>query len=129
MKLSLANAKLEGALTKAKLQKDLTEHFKAQGVHPKLLTHLRASGFFSDVWSGIKKGVSVIAKPALGALTGYVTGGPAGALSGALGALGSGKPRGRSTKMTQRGQMISKLMKSNHMTLGQASAYLKQAGK
>ena len=93
------------------------------------MKHLRAGSFWNDLWGGIKTGASIVAKPALGALTGYITGGPKGALSGALGALGSGKPRGRSTKMAQRGQMISKLMKSNHMTLGQASAYLKQSGK
>ena len=141
MKVSLRNPKLEGSLTKTKLQKHLTDHMKANGMHPKVLRHLRASGFFSDLWSGIKSGVSTVVntvkplvKPALGAIAGYQKGGVPAAL---LGALGSGKPKAKATKsksahlakMKTRGKLISKLMKERGISLPEASRLLKSQGK
>jgi hypothetical protein len=130
-----------GTLTKAKLTKHLTDHLKASGVHPHVLKHLRASGFFGDLWSGIKSGfsnvvnfVKPLVKPAMNAIAGFQKGGPAGALMGAIGGAKpkkSKKPRSEKQlahieKMKKRGMQIKKLMKAQNMTLAQASKALKK---
>jgi hypothetical protein len=130
-----------GKLTKVKLSKHLTDHFKAQGMHPAVLKHLRASGFLGDLWDGVKSAVSKVVsvvkplvKPTIGAISGYQKGGPMGAL---MGALGSGKPTRKSpakkpssaklahnNKMKKRGKMIAELMKKKGISLGEASKLL-----
>jgi len=98
---------------------------------------LHGGGFWGDVWSGIKS----VAKPVASvvkAVAPMVAPGPGHVVSAGLGALGAGKKKrggkvigGKVTggsKAKRRGALISKLMKSKGMSLGQASKYIKEKG-
>lgn len=120
----------------------LEKVFLGHGVHPHLVEHLRASGWFSSLVSGIKKIAPTIIKhapqiikTATSAYKGYKENGLQGALSEGIGSLGGeGRPRKIRRKMTmtparkqhlskmkKRGQLISKYMKEHGVSLGEAS--------
>ena len=108
----------QGRLTKAKLKKHI-------------IAHLDGSGFWGDLWDGVKTGVGTVAKIAKPVL-GMIPHPAAQMASKGLDAFGFGKPRKRrriNPAMKRRGEEISKLMKSEGMTLGEASSYLKSPDK
>lgn len=140
MKVRIQKPKLEGNLTKTKLSKHLKDHFVASGVHPHVLKNLRASGFFDNLWNGVKKAVSTVSDvvktvaplvpKAVGAYKGYKKEG----LKGLVKSLGGGKHKGKegkkprspaqiahANKMKIRGEKIRHLMKKEGITLGEAS--------
>lgn len=84
--------------------------------------HCNGSGFFDDLWSGIKSGVSSIADTVLPIIKEV---GPSLIKALPMMALGKNKTH---QKINKRGQMISKLMRSHGMTLPEASKYLKSQG-
>lgn len=120
-----------GKLTKTKFQKNIVDHMKSMDVHPSVLRHMRASGWFSDAFDKVKSGIETavkVIKPlapyAAKAYSGYKKDGVKGAVSSVIGGK---KPRIKSTKaenvarMKVRGKMIAELMKEKQIPLGEAS--------
>ena len=125
-----------------KLSKTLLKQFFAKsGVHPQIIKHLHASGWFDSIISGIKKIAPQIIKHApqiiksgTAAYKGYKENGLKGAVTGAIGSLGGeGKKKSKRmmtmtparkahiSKMKVRGKLISEYMKKHGVSLGQAS--------
>jgi hypothetical protein len=143
--LKHGGAKKAKKLTKASFEKIAIHHMKKHGFTNQHVKHLKGSGFFSDLWDGLKEGVSQVAsvvkpliKPAMGAFQGFQQGGPAGALMGALSSLGGAKPskkvvqyafsaspkqQAHYAKMKVRGQKVKKLMKEG-LTFAEANQKL-----
>ena len=131
--------KVLGKLGKTKFVKHLQDHLKGQGVHKHVLKSLRASGFFSNLWNGIKSvaekvipHIPALVKSGKNAVSGYKKNGLLGAITGAVGGK---KPKAIHTsvarkkhieKMKRRGLLVSQLMKKEGLTLGQASKRLAQ---
>lgn len=126
-----------GKLSKTLLKK----FFMTSGVHPHIISHLHASGWFDSIIKGIKaiapqviKHAPQIIKTATSAYDGYKNNGLQGAVTGAIGSLGgSGKKKSKRTmtmsparkahlsKMKERGKLISAYMKTHGVKLGVAS--------
>ncbi|MDR3666730.1 MAG: hypothetical protein P4L35_07805 [Ignavibacteriaceae bacterium] len=133
-----------------KLSKTLLKQFFVKsGVHPKIIKHLHASGWFDSILKGIKiiapqiiKHAPQIIKTATTAYDGYKQNGLQGAVTGAIGSLGGGKKttkrvmsmsparKAHIAKMKQRGALISAYMKKHGCKLGEASKAIsgKKAG-
>ena len=98
--------------------------------HPKL----RGAGFFGDMWDGFKSVVKPVAS-VVKAVAPIVAPGAGHAVAAGLGALGAGKKKrggkvsggkvSGGSKAKRRGALISSLMKTKGMSLGQASKYIK----
>lgn len=152
VELKHGGAKKAKKLTKASFEKLAVHHMKKHGFTNQHVKHLKGSGFFGDLWSGIKDAVSGVAhgvgevvnfakpliKPAMAAFQGFQQGGPAGAALGALSSLGGAKPskkvvqyafsaspkqQAHYAKMKVRGQKVKKLMKEG-LTFAEANQKL-----
>lgn len=112
-----------GRLTKLKLLGNVNKHMKASGVHPSVMKHLRASGFFDNLWGNIKKAVEKVAplvKTGIKAYQGYKKDGKVGALKAVL---GEGRKRKKSKKHS------NKASKRVAFQLGGKKVSKKKAGK
>ena len=108
-----------GVLTAGSLSKAL----KKAGVHPRMIEHMHGSGFFSNLVNAVTKGtkfildnkdqIAGVAKGAKGLYDTYQKSKSGGAL--------------KQTKRapTQRALLIKRLMKTNGMSMIQASQYIK----
>lgn len=90
--------------------------YSGSGKRRKVCPHCHGSGFWDDVWSGIKTAGNIASTVAPFAMA-------------ALPLLGLGKGKGKGKKRpSKRNLMIKRLMQEHGMTLPEASKFLKEQG-
>jgi hypothetical protein len=130
-------------------QTALKAFLKKHHVHPHMIKHMHASGWFSSLVSAVKKVAPLIIKHApqiiktgMSAYNGYKENGIKGAISSGIDSFEGGRKRKTKRKMTMtkgrkannarlktRGMLISKYMKKHGVLLGEASSAVSKGRK